>query len=233
MNNQKQHQPLRVRSKGFPAVTGIGCDGRVQCDVCPSYCSSMRASAGSASYVTSGRRSAHHLRPLIGFCVDPIEKKPLNHFLPGPPSSRSAPRAAISHASSARTGTSKVARDRHLQSEGAPEASSHRTATGSRAIAYTYNDPVIFLEYAVDVAEAATRARHQECAVSAGYISTKRRAPSSLGDGRRQRRSEGFTDGFYRASAAASSHRSLRRWIRQAGDERLVRDHDAADRGRK
>ena len=62
-------------------------DGRVQCDVCPRACRMkdgqqglcfVRANHGGEVVLTTYGRSS-------GFCVDPIEKKPLNHFLPGTP----------------------------------------------------------------------------------------------------------------------------------------------------
>src|SRR5499427_5006346 len=62
-------------------------DGRIQCDVCPRFCKLhegqrglcfVRARANDAMVLTTYGRSS-------GFCVDPIEKKPLNHFLPGTP----------------------------------------------------------------------------------------------------------------------------------------------------
>ena len=82
-------------------------DGRIQCDVCPRFCRLregqrgmcfVRARQSDQIVLTSYGRSS-------GFCVDPVEKKPLNHFLPGTPICRSAPPAAISPVASARTGT--------------------------------------------------------------------------------------------------------------------------------
>ncbi len=62
-------------------------DGRIQCDVCPRYCKLREGQRGlcfvrardndQVVLTTYGRSS--------GFCIDPIEKKPLNHFLPGTP----------------------------------------------------------------------------------------------------------------------------------------------------
>ena len=82
-------------------------DGRVQCDLCPRFCKLQRWSTrfvlcarlrrGQIVLTTYGRSS--------GYCVDPIEKKPLNHFLPGTPSFPLAPPAATWAASSVRTGT--------------------------------------------------------------------------------------------------------------------------------
>src|SRR6266403_1967841 len=62
-------------------------DGRIQCDVCPRYCKLhegqrglcfVRARQNDQILLTTYGRSS-------GFCIDPIEKKPLNHFLPGTP----------------------------------------------------------------------------------------------------------------------------------------------------
>src|SRR5437660_3094541 len=81
-------------------------DGRIRCDVCPRACALhdgqaglcfVRMRAGDQIVLTTYGRSS-------GFCVDPIEKKPLNHFLPGTSVARPA---AISPAASARTGTSR------------------------------------------------------------------------------------------------------------------------------
>ena len=79
-------------------------------------------------------------------------------------SSPSAPPAATSPASSARTGTSprREAFDR-LQDLASPEAIARAAErSGCRSVAYTYNDPVIFLEYAIDVAQACRERGHQE-----------------------------------------------------------------------
>ena len=60
-------------------------DGRIQCDLCPRECKLndgqrglcfVRQREGEKIYLTSYGLSS-------GFCIDPIEKKPLNHFLPG------------------------------------------------------------------------------------------------------------------------------------------------------
>ena len=80
---------------------------------------------------------------------------------------------------------------------------SHRTATGSRAIAYTYNDPVIFLEYAVDVAKAAREQGIKNVAVSAGYISDKAREEFFSAMDAANIDLKAFTDGFYRALCSA------------------------------
>src|SRR3954468_8842698 len=84
-------------------------DGRIQCDVCPRLCKLhegqrglcfVRARHDDQIVLTSYGRSS-------GFCIDPIEKKPLTTFCPARPCCRSERPAAISPASSARTGTSR------------------------------------------------------------------------------------------------------------------------------
>ena len=113
-----------------------------------------------------------------GFCIDPIEKKPLNHFLPGTPvlsfgTSRLQPGAA----SSARTGTSpKRGILIAFKMQPRPRRSQKRPCeAGCRSVAFTYNDPVIFLEYAIDVAQACRERGIKTVAVSAGYISPEPR----------------------------------------------------------
>jgi len=140
-------------------------DGRLRCDVCSrafrlhegqrGLCFVRGRVEGQVVLTSYGRFS--------GFCVDSIEKKPLNHFLPGSaaPCCRSAPRAATWPAGSTRSGTSQVPRDR---------PAGRRRRPGCRSVAMTYNDPVIFLEYAVDVADACRARGVKAVAVTAGYI---------------------------------------------------------------
>ena len=182
-------------------------DGRVQCDVCPRYCKLhegqrglcfVRARQGDEILLTTYGRST-------GFCVDPIEKKPLNHFLPGTP--------VLSFGTAGCNLTCKFCQNwdiskarslDRLQSEAAPEAIVRTAkATGSRAIAYTYNDPVIFLEYAVDVAKAAREQGIKNVAVSAGYISDKAREEFFSAMDAANIDLKAFTDGFYRALCSA------------------------------
>ena len=182
-------------------------DGRVQCDVCPRYCKLhdgqrglcfVRARQGDEILLTTYGRSS-------GFCVDPIEKKPLNHFLPGTP--------VLSFGTAGCNLTCKFCQNwdiskarslDRLQSEAASEVIVRTAqATGSRAIAYTYNDPVIFLEYAVDVAKAAREQGIKNVAVSAGYISDKAREEFFSAMDAANIDLKAFTDGFYRALCSA------------------------------
>ena len=113
-----------------------------------------------------------------GFCIDPIEKKPLNHFYPGTPSSPSVRQAATWPAASARTGTS-ASRERSTRwRTRRRQSASHRCRTtwAVRSVAFTYNDPVIFLEYAIDTAIACRERGIKTVAVTAGYVNPAPRA---------------------------------------------------------
>ncbi len=154
-------------------------DGRIQCDICPRECKLkegqrglcfVRARHDDGIVLTTYGRSS-------GFCVDPIEKKPLNHFLPGTP--------VLSFGTAGCNLTCKFcqnwdlsnARDfDHLQAKAAPIMIAEAALkTGSRSVAYTYNDPTIFLEYAVDVAAACRERGLKNVAVTAGYINPEAR----------------------------------------------------------
>ena len=149
-------------------------DGRIQCDVCPRYCKLhegqrglcfVRARQDDRIVLTTYGRSS-------GFCIDPIEKKPLNHFLPGTP--------VLSFGTAGCNLTCKfcqnwdISKARALdrvQDLASPAAIAEAAVrSGCRSVAFTYNDPVIFLEYAVDVAQACRARGIKTVAVSAGYI---------------------------------------------------------------
>ena len=149
-------------------------DGRVQCDVCPRYCK-LHAGQRGLCFVrgnhddqivltTYGRSS--------GYCVDPIEKKPLNHFLPGTP--------VLSFGTAGCNLACKfcqnwdISKSRELDTlmdQASPETIAKAAKKlACRSVAYTYNDPVIFLEYAIDVAQACHDVGIQSVAVTAGYM---------------------------------------------------------------
>ncbi len=149
-------------------------DGRLQCDVCPRFCKLrdgqrglcfVRARANDEVVLTTYGRSS-------GFGVDPIEKKPLNHFLPGTKAlSFGTAGCNLACKFCQNWDISKSREFDRLQVSATPK-DIVRTAveTRSRSVAYTYNDPVIFLEYAVDVAQACREQDIQNVAVTAGYV---------------------------------------------------------------
>ena len=149
-------------------------DGRIVCEVCPRDCKLaegqrglcfVRAREGAQIVLTSYGRSS-------GFCVDPIEKKPLNHFLPGTPVlSFGTAGCNLACKFCQNWDMSKSREMDKLSDSAAPEAiAGAAKKLGCRSVAFTYNDPVIFLEYAVDVAQACRKQGIRSVAVTAGYI---------------------------------------------------------------
>jgi pyruvate formate lyase activating enzyme len=149
-------------------------DGRIQCDLCPRDCKLhegqrghcfVRMREGDAMVLTTYGRSS-------GFCVDPIEKKPLNHFYPGS-SVLSFGTAGCNLACKfcQNWDISKAKDMDRLMDQASPEAIARAAqACGSRSVAFTYNDPVIFAEYAMDTADACHAQGVKTVAVTAGYI---------------------------------------------------------------
>lgn len=154
-------------------------DGRVQCDLCPRHCRLQEGKRGlcfvrackegEIVLTTYGRSS--------GFCIDPIEKKPLNHFLPGTPVlSFGTAGCNLACKFCQNWDISKSRQTDTLAASAMPEAIARAAQqTGCRSVACTYNDPVIFLEYAVDVAQACHEQGIKSVAVTAGYINEQPR----------------------------------------------------------
>ncbi len=155
-------------------------DGRVRCDVCPRECKLhegqrglcfVRAAQGGEIVLTTWGRSS-------GFCVDPIEKKPLNHFLPGTPVlSFGTAGCNLSCAFCQNWDISKSRETDTLADRATPEViAAAAVKLGCRSVAFTYNDPTIFFEYAIDVAQACRAVGVKSVAVTAGYMSPAPRA---------------------------------------------------------
>ena len=149
-------------------------DGRVQCDVCPRYCKLhegqrglcfVRANQDNRIVLTTYGRSS-------GFCVDPIEKKPLNHFLPGTPVLSFGTAGCNLACKFCQNWDMSKSREMDTLADAASPEKIARVAEalGCRSVAYTYNDPVIFLEYAIDVARACRARGIKSVAVTAGYM---------------------------------------------------------------
>ena len=177
-------------------------DGRVQCDVCPrecrlhegqrGFCFVRGRSGGRVVLATYGRSS--------GFCVDPIEKKPLNHFLPGTSvlsfgtagcnlGCRFCQNWDISKSREADTLADAASPD---------DVAEAAERLGCRSVAFTYNDPVVFLEYAVDVAIACHRRGIRTVAVTAGYVNPDPRDELFAHMDAANVDLKAFTEGFYR-----------------------------------
>ena len=153
--------------------------GRVRCELCPRECTLqdgqrgfcfVRERRGDDVVLTSYGRAS-------GFCIDPIEKKPLAHFYPGSSvlsfgtagcnlGCRFCQNWSISKAREADGLTDRASPERIAQA--AHEA-------GCKSVAFTYNDPVVFAEYAIDCAQAARELGLRSVAVTAGYIGERAR----------------------------------------------------------
>jgi pyruvate formate lyase activating enzyme len=149
-------------------------DGRVQCDVCPRYCKMHDGQRGLCFVrgAEQGQVVLHSYGRSSGFCVDPIEKKPLNHFLPGSSVlSFGTVGCTLACTFCQNWDMSKSREMDTLQDQASPEQLA-RTAKelGCASMAYTYNDPTIFLEYAKDCADAGHALGVRSVAVTAGYI---------------------------------------------------------------
>ncbi|HSM55538.1 MAG TPA: AmmeMemoRadiSam system radical SAM enzyme [Candidatus Sulfomarinibacteraceae bacterium] len=149
-------------------------NGRIQCDVCPRACKLKEGQRGMCFVrmrqddqivlTTYGRSS--------GYCIDPIEKKPLNHFLPGTPVlSFGTAGCNLACKFCQNWDISKSREIDTLADQAAPETIARAASQlGCRSVAFTYNDPVIFMEYAIDVARACQEVDIKTVAVTAGYM---------------------------------------------------------------
>ena len=176
-------------------------DGRLQCDLCPRHCHLKEWQRGlcyvrqriddEVKLVSYGRSS--------GFCVDPVEKKPLNHFYPGS--------AVLSFGTAGCNLACKfcqnwdMSKSREMDTLADSASPDQLANTASQmdcsSIAYTYNDPVIFLEYAVDVASACRQKNIKNIAVTAGYIDAEPRVEFFQAMDAANVDLKAFTDRFY------------------------------------
>ena len=176
-------------------------DGRLQCDVCPRHCHLKDRQRGlcyvrqrlddEIKLVSYGRSS--------GFCIDPIEKKPLNHFYPGSSVLSFGTAGCNLACKFCQNWDMSKSREMDTLADSASPEQLARTAgqMHCRSIAYTYNDPVIFLEYAVDVAAACRDQNVKNVAVTAGYIDPEPRVEFFKAMDAANVDLKAFTDRFY------------------------------------
>jgi len=176
-------------------------DGRVQCDLCPRDCRLHEGQRGACFVrmrendtmvlTTYGRSS--------GFCIDPIEKKPLNQFYPGSSVLSFGTAGCNLACKFCQNWDISKSRDMdRLMDQASPEAIANAAAqAGCRSVAFTYNDPVIFAEYAMDVADACHTRGIQTVAVTAGYIHEQPRREFFAKMDAANVDLKAFTDDFY------------------------------------
>jgi pyruvate formate lyase activating enzyme len=176
-------------------------DGRIQCDLCPrdcklhegqrGLCFVRKMEEGKMVLTTYGRSS--------GFCVDPIEKKPLNHFYPG--SSVFSFGTAGCNLACKFCQNWDISKSREtdtlMDQASAEEIAAAAEQSGCKSVAFTYNDPVIFAEYAMDVADACHARGLKTVAVTAGYMHDEARRAFYAKMDAANIDLKGFTEDFY------------------------------------
>jgi pyruvate formate lyase activating enzyme len=176
-------------------------DGRLQCDLCPRDCRLhegqrgqcfVRQRVGDAMVLTTYGRSS-------GFCIDPIEKKPLNHFYPGSSVFSFGTAGCNLACKFCQNWDISKSRDMdRLMDQASPEQIAQAALrAGSKSVAFTYNDPVIFAEYAMDVADACHDRGIQTVAVTAGYMHDRPRRDFYAKMDAANVDLKAFTDEFY------------------------------------
>lgn len=149
-------------------------DGRVQCDLCPRFCKLKEGQRGLC-YIRGnhqGQIKLYSWGRSSGFCIDPIEKKPLNHYYPGEPILSFGTAGCNLNCKFCQNWDISKSRDTDILAKNALPEQLAKTALKNNClgVAFTYNDPVIFMEYALDVADACHELGLKTVAVTAGYI---------------------------------------------------------------
>ncbi|MFN9814110.1 MAG: AmmeMemoRadiSam system radical SAM enzyme [Deltaproteobacteria bacterium] len=186
-------------------------DGRLRCDACPRHCTLkdgqkglcfVRERRGHDILLTTYGRSS-------GFCIDPIEKKPLAHFLPGSSVlSFGTAGCNLTCKFCQNWETSKSRENDTLSDPASPVALALAAAqNGCSSVAFTYNDPTIFLEYAMDVADACHARGVRTVAVTAGYIGEDARRDFYAKLDAANVDLKAFTESFYREVCGAELER--------------------------
>ncbi len=186
-------------------------DGRIQCDLCPRECKLHTGQKGLC-FVRERVDDPHGSRMVLstygrssGFCVDPIEKKPLNHFYPGSGILSFGTAGCNLSCKFCQNWDISKSRDTDKLGQSASPAQIanacgelKRHGIDVQSVAFTYNDPVIFAEYAMDVADACRAQGIHSVAVTAGYMhEAPRRAFYAKMDAANVDL-KGFTQAFYR-----------------------------------
>ncbi|MGE0488494.1 MAG: AmmeMemoRadiSam system radical SAM enzyme [Vulcanimicrobiota bacterium] len=155
-------------------------DGRLQCNLCPRHC---RLNEGQRAFCFVRQRQDDALvlttyGRSTGFCIDPIEKKPLAHFYPGTPVlSFGTAGCNLGCRFCQNWNISKAREIEKLSATASPEQIARAAVVnGCTSVAFTYNDPVIWAEYAIDTARACRQQGIKTVAVTAGYITEEARS---------------------------------------------------------
>ncbi|MGZ8262713.1 MAG: AmmeMemoRadiSam system radical SAM enzyme [Burkholderiales bacterium] len=176
-------------------------DGRMQCDLCPRDCRLHEGQRG-ACFVRQREGDRMVLTTYgcsSGFCIDPVEKKPLNHFYPGTSILSFGTAGCNLACKFCQNWDISKSRDMdRLADQATPGAIAIAAKEyGCKSVAFTYNDPVIFAEYAMDIADACKAHGIQSVAVTAGYIHAEARREFYAKMDAANVDLKAFTDEFY------------------------------------
>lgn len=148
--------------------------GKILCTLCPRYCEIGDGQIGFCfirQNINGKLYSTGYGRP-TGFAIDPIEKKPLNHFLPGSDIlSFGTAGCNLGCKFCQNWSISKAKLDDTNALIATPEdIISLAKKYSTPSIAFTYNDPTIFGEYVIDISKLAREEKIRSVMVTAGYI---------------------------------------------------------------
>ncbi len=175
--------------------------GRIVCDLCPRQCALKDGDRGFC-FVRQNRDGQVVLTTYgrsTGFCIDPIEKKPLNHFYPGTPILSFGTGGCNLGCKFCQNWTTTKSREVDLWCDSASPAAIAEAAARHQclSVAFTYNDPVIWAEYAIDTARECHKRGIKTVAVTAGYIAPSAREPFFEFMDAANVDLKGFTEEFY------------------------------------
>jgi len=176
-------------------------DGRILCTLCPRLC---RIGEGQAGFcfirqVKDGELVTLGYGRTTGFAVDPVEKKPLNHFLPGTSTlSFGTAGCNLGCRFCQNWDISKAKIDDARSAIAMPEDVVELAVNQQcPSMSYTYNDPVIWAEYVIDLARAAKARGLASIAVTAGYVTAEARGELFADIAATNVDLKAFTEGFY------------------------------------
>ncbi len=182
-------------------------NGRLLCTLCPRACQLLDEQRG---YCFVRKRIGEQIEltsygQASGFCIDPVEKKPLVHFFPGSSVLSFGTAGCNLGCRFCQNWDISKARDiARTSSPGSPEDIAQTALSwGCSSVAFTYNDPVIFAEYAIDTAKACHAVGIQTIAVTAGYITADAREEFFSVIDAANIDLKGFTEDFYSKLCAA------------------------------
>jgi len=181
-------------------------DGLIECTLCPRHCRIAEGKHG-ACFVrqrTGNELIAAAYGRICGLAVDPIEKKPLYHFLPGS--------SALSFGTVGCNLTCSFCQNWHLSRATVLEGSritpeeivAAAVRSGCESVAFTYNEPVIFLEFAVDTAKVCHAHGLKTVAVTNGWIEPEPRKEFYAHMDAANVDLKAFTDRFYKELCGAT-----------------------------